>query len=229
MLRGLPVVIIGLGLVALIGITAFALLRRGASPPPAAPTAAPGPPAPTPPAPEATPPAPEPPAAAPAEPAPAPEPVPPERKPEPRARPPERRLEKRAEAKPADRKAEPARAAPALAPDAAAGAESRDPGQGEATGLSRDEVNKVVSANRKAFDACIASAAGSEVKLDGRPVALRITINTNGTVTYPALDEPALNSTEMGQCLKSAARLMIFPKFKGEPFQYAVPLALAGD
>jgi hypothetical protein len=30
----------------------------------------------------------------------------------------------------------------------------------------------------------------------------------------------------MGQCLKSAARLMIFPKFKGDPFHYEVPLVL---
>jgi hypothetical protein len=230
-LRGPPIVIIGLGLVALIGITAFALLGRGGSPPPASPVAAPAPvtgpppPEPGPPAQEPGPPVQEPSAARPAEPE--PEPRAPERKPEPRARPPERRQEKRPEAKPAERKAEPARPP---APDAAAlGAESRDADQPEATGLPRDEVNKVVQANRKAFSACIANAAGSEVKLDGRPVALRITINTNGTVTYPTLDEQALNSTEMGQCLKSAARLMIFPKFKGDPFQHDVVLALSGN
>ena len=67
------------------------------------------------------------------------------------------------------------------------------------------------------------------MKLDGRRVALRITVNTNGTVTYPTLDDQSLNTTEMGQCLKSAARLMIFPKFKGDPFHYEVPLILTGD
>jgi hypothetical protein len=98
-----------------------------------------------------------------------------------------------------------------------------------AAALTQDVVNKVVGANRKAFSTCIAAAAGSGVKLDGRRVALRITVNTNGTVTYPTLDDQELNTTEMGQCLKSAARLMIFPKFKGDPFHYEVPLILTGS
>jgi hypothetical protein len=90
-------------------------------------------------------------------------------------------------------------------------------------------VNKVVGANRKAFSTCIGNASRSGVALDGRQVALRITVNTNGTVTYPTLDDQSLNTTEMGQCLKSAARLMIFPKFKGDPFHYEVPLILSGN
>ena len=66
-----------------------------------------------------------------------------------------------------------------------------------------------------------------ELSLDGRQVALRVTINGNGTVTYPTLDDQSLNAVELGQCLKSAARLMIFPKFKGDPFHVEVPLTLS--
>ncbi len=92
--------------------------------------------------------------------------------------------------------------------------------------LTPEVVQKVINANRKAFAGCIA-AAGSDVKMDGRKVALKLTVNANGAVTYPTLDDVTLNPTEMGQCLKSAARLMIFPKFKGDPFHVEVPLTLS--
>jgi hypothetical protein len=186
--------------------------------------------------------------------APAPEPAavpkppeePPGTKPEPKPKVAERKPERKPEARPEPKpvaKAEPPRPAP-VAPPAAAPApppprpapapepqgDTRDAELPEAAAaLTPDVVNKVVGANRKAFSSCIASAAASEVKLDGRKVALRITVNNNGTVTYPTLDDQSLNGTEMGQCLKSAARLMIFPKFKGDPFHYEVPLVLTGN
>ena len=88
-------------------------------------------------------------------------------------------------------------------------------------------LNRVVGANRRAFGSCITAAGKSGLTLDGRQVALRITINGNGTVTYPTLDDQSLNAIELGQCLKSATRLMIFPQFKGDPVHYEVPLVLS--
>jgi len=95
-----------------------------------------------------------------------------------------------------------------------------------AASLSDEQVNKVIASNRRAFESCISAARGSDVALDGRKVALRLTVNPNGFVTYPTLDDVTLNSTELGSCLKSAARLMVFPKFKGDPFHAEVPLLL---
>jgi DNA-directed RNA polymerase subunit RPC12/RpoP len=96
-------------------------------------------------------------------------------------------------------------------------------------GLSQDEVQKVLSSTRKAFEQCIVTAAkAGEVKLDGRRVVLRLNIQPNGAVTYPTLDDVTLNGTELGGCLKSAARLMVFPKFKGDTMHVEVPLVLAG-
>ena len=92
--------------------------------------------------------------------------------------------------------------------------------------LTPEVVQKVINANRKAFAGCI-STASNNVKLDGRRVVLKLTVNSSGAVTYPTLDDQTLNSTDLGQCLKSAARLMIFPKFKGDPFHVEVPLTLS--
>jgi DNA-directed RNA polymerase subunit RPC12/RpoP len=152
---------------------------------------------------------------------------PPERKPEPR--PPERKAEPRPEPKPEVKPEPRPPPAPPAAPPAPVEArtETRDVQLADAeTALTPEIVQKVINANKKAFASCIA-AAGSDVRLDGRKVVLKLTVNANGAVTYPTLDDVTLNPTEMGQCLKSAARLMIFPKFKGDPFHVEVPLTLS--
>jgi DNA-directed RNA polymerase subunit RPC12/RpoP len=234
-LGGTPIAIIGVGMLALVGITAWALLGRGgpqAQAPAAVAKATPPPVLPPRPAPEVKPLDPVPAVETRAEPEPKPEPKVAEKKPEPkvepRPRPAAKAPEKRPEPKVAEKPIAPPAAAPVLAPEQRT--ETREAEVPDAaTALTQDVVNRVVGANRKAFTACITSGADSGVKLDGRRVALRITVNTNGTVTYPTLDDQSLNSTEMGQCLKSAARLMIFPKFKGDPFHYEVPLILSGN
>jgi DNA-directed RNA polymerase subunit RPC12/RpoP len=235
-LGGLPMAIVGLGMLSLIGITAYALLGHGGSAPPVAvaPEPEPGsaPPKAAEPAVKVPTPTPTPEPVAEKKTEPAPETRVAEQKPEPKARPPERKPEKKPEPKVAEKKPEPPRppaqpVAPPVVVVAAAEPVAEVPDA--AAALTQDVVNRVVGANRKAFSSCIASAGGTDVKLDGRRVALRITVNTNGTVTYPTLDDQSLNATEMGQCLKSAARLMIFPKFKGDPFHYEVPLILTSN
>jgi TolA protein len=94
-------------------------------------------------------------------------------------------------------------------------------------GLTPAQMEKVLSSTKKAFDGCIQAAKGTDVKLDGRRVMLRLNIQTTGAVTYPTLDDVTLNGTELGQCLKNAARLMVFPKFKGDTMHVEVPLVLA--
>lgn len=94
------------------------------------------------------------------------------------------------------------------------------------TGLSQAQIEKVLLATKRAFDACIEEAKGAGMKLDGRRVLLRLNIQTSGAVTYPTLDDVTLNSTDLGGCLKSAARLMVFPKFKGDTMHVEVPLVL---
>lgn len=93
-------------------------------------------------------------------------------------------------------------------------------------GLSQAQIEKVLLSTKKAFDGCIQQAKAGDAKLDGRRVVLRLNIQTSGAVTYPTLDDVTLNSTDLGSCLKSAARLMVFPKFKGDTMHIEVPLVL---
>jgi len=112
--------------------------------------------------------------------------------------------------------------APAAPPPAAAAR------RGEGDGLSPAEVESAVKKNRKAFDSCVEDAVRNEPGLQvlGRRVGLYLTVNPSGIVTAPRLDDPELLETELGACLKSTARKMVFPQFVGDPFQVKVPLVL---
>ena len=93
---------------------------------------------------------------------------------------------------------------------------------------SADTVARIVSANSKAFETCVAEAARRDPSLDlgGRQVVLMLTVNPNGMVTNPTVDDAEIDKTDLGGCLKSAARLMVFPAFEGEPMKVEVPFAL---
>jgi hypothetical protein len=93
--------------------------------------------------------------------------------------------------------------------------------------LGQDAIKKVVSSTSKAFESCIVAAGRSgEVKLDGRRVTLLLNVQNTGAV-YPTLDDVTLSGTQLGKCLKGAARQMDFPGFRGDPVQVEVPLVLA--
>lgn len=96
---------------------------------------------------------------------------------------------------------------------------------------SHEEVLKVVSANDRAFRSCIAEARKRDqgLQLTGRSVNLRMTVQPSGSVHYPTLDDVEVTRTDLGACLKSAARMMVFPRFQGDPFTVEVPLQLGGQ
>ena len=142
---------------------------------------------------------------------------------------------------PAPKRAEPARAA-APGPgtggdrslldllgkkqDAPAGAPP--PRASEGPGLQKSEVKAVISRSRKSFDACVEDWMRKEPGLDvsGIRVNLIITINPSGVVTAPVVDNPDIDRTTLGACLKSTARKMVFPTFGGDSFEASVPLVL---
>jgi len=116
--------------------------------------------------------------------------------------------------------AAPTTAAPASPAPAGTAADNGPP--------SSDQVGRIVSANRKAFESCVAEAIRREPGLDlgGRQVVLMLTVNPSGTVVNPTLDDVELDKTDLGACLKSAARLMVFPAFEGPSMKVDVPLLL---
>ncbi len=238
--KGIVVALAG-GVLLLSGISAYAILRGGEPAGPAPTAAGPSAPAPSPapsaagraPAPAPVPPAvpaatPTPaPAAAPASPAPSiasrsPAAEPPKAAPQPKPEPTrERRQPERTHRK--ERSASAERRTPPPRPVAFA----EEPRPPEAPPpISPEKVARIVSANERAFQSCIASAKDSGLDLAGRSVTLLVTVAPSGSVNYPTLDDVELSKTDLGDCLKKAARLMVFPKFDGDPMKVEVPLTL---
>ncbi len=95
-------------------------------------------------------------------------------------------------------------------------------------GLAQDEIQQVLASARRGFDHCIATTDDTgEVPLDGRRAVLRLFVLNDGAVTSPMLDDAALDGSELGECLKGAARAMTFPRSSGQMVRVEVPLVLA--
>jgi len=89
-----------------------------------------------------------------------------------------------------------------------------------------EEVLRVAAANRAAFDACFAAVAAADggPGPEGRPPTLLATVEPAGEVSFPTLDDVELARSDLGGCLKAAARKMTFAPFDGEAVRIEVPL-----
>jgi DNA-directed RNA polymerase subunit RPC12/RpoP len=136
-----------------------------------------------------------------------------------RERPPTVAKEERAE--PEQPAAAPAGPGPEAAPAPAGVAATGGP-------PSSEEIGRIVTAHRQAFESCISEAVRRDPGLDlsGRQVLLTLTVNPAGTVDTARLDDADLDQSELGACLKSSARRMAFPAYQGSPMQVEVPLSL---
>ncbi|MFY3742718.1 zinc-ribbon domain-containing protein [Anaeromyxobacter sp. Red801] len=218
--RGAPLKLIGFGVLVMLAIVAVAVWRgagRTAPSRPPAPASAPAAKAP-----EAAP--------APVPPAPGPAQAPAAAEPAPGAAPAPGTATPQAEPPPAPERAQPARPAPeAPRPSRAPAAAPAAPAPAGETsgGLTPERIQQVIATSRPRFDACLAEARpGRGLALDGRTVNLRVAITPAGAATYPTFDDVTIGSTELGACLKSAARQMAFPRFEGEPVRIEVPITL---
>jgi hypothetical protein len=89
-------------------------------------------------------------------------------------------------------------------------------------------AEKVVSANRKAFDTCVSRALRVNPSLKiTRRATLVVTVQPSGAVTRAYLAEEEVERTDLGLCLTETARRMVFPSFDGEPVDVAMPLSLS--
>lgn len=88
-------------------------------------------------------------------------------------------------------------------------------------------IADAVAARRGAFEACVrrwlASQPGQAVA--GRRLELSLTVSPSGAVTSPRIDDPALDESPLGECLRSAAGKP-FPAFEGDPIALRLPLRL---
>ncbi|HZW90120.1 MAG TPA: AgmX/PglI C-terminal domain-containing protein [Myxococcaceae bacterium] len=146
-------------------------------------------------------------------PAPAPAPVAPAPKPEPPASPELKKLygdTRKADVGPS--------VVPTLSHAAAA--------SGSSAGPNQQALAKVVSQSGPAFQSCIEQQLKRTPNFRGGKVNLVATVGASGTVKQARLDRKEIDVSDLGSCLKSRARRLVFPSFEGEDVEVEIPLVL---
>ncbi len=122
---------------------------------------------------------------------------------------------------------QPVAAPPAQPPTEAAARE--DTGPDLPVGLAPEQIQRVLGANRKSLDACLRNPSrGLDQPLGARQITLHFMVLPEGTVNYPTIDDVAISSAPLGQCLKTAARALSFPAFRGDPVPVDEVLSISG-
>jgi hypothetical protein len=95
--------------------------------------------------------------------------------------------------------------------------------------LAPATVQRGIARQKPAFDKCVEaalSAPGGEA-LAGRKIGLLVAVGNGGLVEASEVEEPDIEGSPLGACLRRAAARMLFPPFEGEPVAFRIPLLLA--
>ncbi len=92
----------------------------------------------------------------------------------------------------------------------------------------QQEVQDAIARSQGELDACMREAREDpeEKALLGRKVTLSITVNPNGRVTKPAVDDEQVEAATLGYCIKRVGVRLTFSAFKGDKFQVRLPIVL---
>jgi hypothetical protein len=104
---------------------------------------------------------------------------------------------------------------------------SRTPAAAAAgAGPNAQALAKVVSQSGPAFQSCIEQQLRRTPNFRGGKVNLVATVGSSGTVKQARLDRKEIDGSDLGFCLKSRARRLVFPSFEGEDVEVEIPLVL---
>jgi len=93
-------------------------------------------------------------------------------------------------------------------------------------GPNAQALAKVVSQSGPAFQSCIEQQLKRTPNFRGGKVNLVATVGSSGTVKQARLDRKEIDGSDLGFCLKSRARRLVFPSFEGEDVEVEIPLVL---
>src|SRR5262249_56664124 len=94
------------------------------------------------------------------------------------------------------------------------------------SGPSQQALSKVVSQGSSSFQFCIEQQLKKTPNFRGGKVNLVATVGPSGVVKQARLDRKEIDVSDLGVCLKSKARRLVFPAFQGEGGEVPIPLVL---
>jgi hypothetical protein len=108
------------------------------------------------------------------------------------------------------------------------GVEDEEAAASAKSALDPVAAEKVISAHRRAFDACVSRALRLNPSLKlARRATMAVTVQPDGSVAKASIAEEQVDRSDLGACLANAARRMVFPAFDGDAIDIAMPLSLS--
>lgn len=93
---------------------------------------------------------------------------------------------------------------------------------------SPDVLKKKVDESMPALQGCVDQALQRDPALRVGKILILTTVAPSGEVTSTRIDRKNVDQSQLGACLKSAARNIHFPSFNGEAFPLDIPVVVAG-
>ena len=75
---------------------------------------------------------------------------------------------------------------------------------------------------------CVDQALQREPALRVGKILILTTVAPSGEVTSTRIDKKNVDQSQLGACLKAAAKNIHFPSFSGEAFPLDIPIVVAG-
>jgi predicted Zn finger-like uncharacterized protein len=102
--------------------------------------------------------------------------------------------------------------------------------RGATTGLTPDQVHRKLDENKPALQGCVDDAIRRDPKLRVGRIHVATTIAPTGHVTAARIDQPSVDESALGACLKGATKKIVFPQFAGAAFDVDIPIVVtAGE
>jgi len=97
---------------------------------------------------------------------------------------------------------------------------------GDEAGLAPEVIGKKFEEAKPGIQNCIGNAMRRNPNQKLGKVVITITIAPSGVVQAATFDKKDLADTELGGCLRTTLKRVVFPSFDGEPFDVEFPLVL---
>jgi hypothetical protein len=97
---------------------------------------------------------------------------------------------------------------------------------GASGGPSAQALSRVVAQSGPAFQFCIEQQLKKTPNFRGGKVNLMATVGPSGVVKQARLDRKEIDLSDLGGCLKSRAKRLVFPPFTGDDVEVQIPLVL---
>lgn len=95
------------------------------------------------------------------------------------------------------------------------------------SGPPQEAIIRVVQRAQPSFENCIEQAMRKGSRFREGKVVLTATVGASGSVKKTAFDRKDVENSELGRCLKTRARKLVFPRFSGDDVDVEIPLILA--